>query len=109
MAPPVSSQLKDPPDASASKQTKPSAGETPSNIKTVDVNKNIYDLTEQYPGLIDVLAGMGFSQIKNDILLNTVGRTMTLKSAMQNFGLESDQKFISTLKAAGFELTGQDS
>ena len=44
--------------------------------KYFDVNDKVYDITEKYPDLIELLANNGFEQLRNDMLRKTLGKTM---------------------------------
>lgn len=59
-------------------------------MKTMDLNKNIYELTVEYPELIDILSELGFAQIKNPVLRKTVGKTVTLTAACGQLNLDFD-------------------
>ncbi|MEJ5228709.1 MAG: DUF1858 domain-containing protein, partial [Pseudothermotoga sp.] len=48
-------------------------------IKEIDPDKTVFELTREYPELIDILASMGFVGVKNPLIRNTIGRTMTLR------------------------------
>ena len=47
---------------------------------TINSNDTIYNLTEKYPEIIEVLVAYGFDKLKNPIMRNTIGKTMTLKT-----------------------------
>lgn len=49
---------------------------------------HIYDLTERYPELIDLLAANGFENLRNDTMRKTVGRTITLETALKSKRLD---------------------
>ena len=46
--------------------------------KKIDLNKTVYELTAQYPELIDIMAELGFSEITKKAMLNSVGKIMTI-------------------------------
>lgn len=72
-------------------------------MKQVDLNKSVYDLTREFPELIDVLVDLGFKDIAKPGMLNTAGRIMTLDKGAKMKRIDMD-----TIKAkladAGFEL-----
>lgn len=46
--------------------------------KKIDLNKTVFELTEQYPELIDIMTGLGFTEITKKPVLNSVGKIMTI-------------------------------
>ena len=46
--------------------------------KKIDLTKSVYELTKDYPELIDILAGLGFTEITKKAMLNSVGRLTTI-------------------------------
>jgi uncharacterized protein with GYD domain len=98
--PPVSSQLDDAP--SKEKTAPSSALEVAPGVKQLDLDKSIYDLTEEYPELVEIVAGFGFDKIRSATLRKTAGRTMTFKHGIEMFGLDKGGTFFDALKAAGF-------
>jgi hypothetical protein len=68
----------------------------------LDVNEDVYHLTEKYPGLIDVFIKAGHTQVRNKVLLKTLGRTMPLKMTL-NVVSEDGVRLINKLRAAGFD------
>jgi len=75
-------------------------------MRKIDVNKTVYELTEQYPELIDLLAKIGFLGIKNQILRNTLGKVTTLKEGCKKQGKDI-KEVIEILKREGYEVTGE--
>ena len=47
-------------------------------MKKILLNKSIYELTEEYPELINIMKEMGFIGVANPIARNTIGRKMTI-------------------------------
>ncbi len=71
--------------------------------RTVDLDKTLYDLTTQYPELIDVLFDLGFAGVKNPAMREGHGKQMTLKTGCAHLGLDLE-KIATALRAKGFEL-----
>lgn len=46
--------------------------------KTIDLSKTVYDLVQEFPELVEILADLGFSSITNPAMLKTAGRIMTI-------------------------------
>ncbi|HHU80544.1 MAG TPA: DUF1858 domain-containing protein [Acholeplasmataceae bacterium] len=59
-------------------------------IKTININTSIHDLVKSYPEIKDIMKNLGFDNIVNPVMLNTVGRIMTIKkgSEMKNISLD---------------------
>ncbi len=71
------------------------------NKKEIDINKTVYDLTSEYPELIDILGELGFAGVKNPIARNTVGRLTTLKQGCEKLGKDLNE-VIEKLEENGF-------
>ena len=72
-------------------------------MKEIDVSKSLYQLTEAYPELIDVLKDIGFMGVVNPVARNTMGRVTTIPQGSQKMGLDMADVVIK-LKGAGFEV-----
>jgi len=48
-------------------------------VKRIDIDKTLYELTVQYPELVDLLAVIGFMGVKNPIIRKTLGKKTTLR------------------------------
>jgi hypothetical protein len=70
-------------------------------MKEIDLSRSLYDLTEQYPELIDILAGLGFLAVKNSITRSTMGRVTTIPQGCKKMGLDLDE-VKRALKEKGF-------
>ncbi|HAI52088.1 MAG: DUF1858 domain-containing protein [Limnochordia bacterium] len=46
--------------------------------KAIDLNKTVYELVQEHPELVQILAELGFASITNPAMLKTAGRVMTL-------------------------------
>lgn len=60
-------------------------------MKEIDLSRSVYDLTEDYPELINLLKDMGFLGVVNPVVRNTLGRTMTLPAGCQKMGKDLAQ------------------
>ena len=74
-------------------------------LKVLDLNKSVYQATEQYPELIAFIAKMGYPQIRNGFLRKTMGKNFTINQAIRQMNLNKSN-IISQLKEAGFEVVG---
>jgi hypothetical protein len=72
-------------------------------MKEIDLNKSVYELTEQYPELIDILKEQGFLGVKNPVLRNTVWRVTTIPQGCKKQGKKLDE-VVKILKEKGFEI-----
>jgi len=74
--------------------------------KKLDLNKSVYELTKEYPELIDIMAGLGFTEITKRAMLNSVGKLTTIPKGakMKNIPM---MDVVTTLMANGFELVGK--
>lgn len=71
--------------------------------KIADLNKTLYDLTTEYPELIDILFDLGFMGVKNPMMRESHGRQMTVKTGCGHLGLDLKQ-VVAALKAKGFAV-----
>lgn len=72
-------------------------------MKEVYLSKSIYELTEQYPELIEILKEIGFVGITNPIARQTLGRTTTLPQGCKKMGKDLDE-VIHLLREKGFDV-----
>ena len=73
--------------------------------KKIDLNWSVYDITKTYPEVIDIMAKLGFDEIKKPAMLNSVGRIMTIPKGAKAKGI-SIPVVIAELVKNGFEITG---
>ncbi|MET3616788.1 DUF438 domain-containing protein [Peptoniphilus olsenii] len=59
-------------------------------MKKIDFNKNLYDLTKQYPEIIHIMDELGFTEINNKTILSSMGKVMTIPQGakMHNISME---------------------
>ena len=74
--------------------------------KKLDLNKTVYELTQEYPELIEIMAGLGFTEITKKPMLHSVGKIMTIPKGakMKNISM---MDVVTTLMGKGFELVGE--
>ena len=72
-------------------------------MKELDINNTVFELTEKYPELIDILVEMGFLGIKNPVVRNTIGRITTLKQGCQKQGKDLSE-IIKKLEEKGYTV-----
>ena len=56
--------------------------------KTVDLDKTLYDLTTEYPELIDILFDLGFMGVKNPAMREGHGKQMTIRAGCGHLGID---------------------
>lgn len=73
--------------------------------KKLDLNKTVYELTQEYPELIDIMAELGFTEITKKAMLHSVGKMMTIPrgAKMKNIPMTN---IVTSLMRQGFELVG---
>ncbi|HOK83965.1 MAG TPA: DUF1858 domain-containing protein [Pseudothermotoga sp.] len=73
--------------------------------KQIDLDKTIFELTSEYPELIEILAKMGFVGVKNPLIRNTLGRKTTLNEGCKKQGKDIKQ-VVQELERNGFSVKG---
>lgn len=72
-------------------------------MKEIDLNMSLYDLTEAYPELIEVLKDMGFEGVAVPELRSTHGKMMTVPKGCEMFGKDLSE-CVKTLEEHGFKV-----
>lgn len=70
-------------------------------MKSIDPDRTIYELVNEYPELIDILAEMGFLGVKNPIVRSTLGRITTLREGCKKQG-KNLEEVLEKLRQKGF-------
>lgn len=60
-------------------------------------------MVKQYPEIKEIMKDLGFKDITNPVMLNTVGKVMTIKKGAQMKGIDID-KIKETFKLHNFIL-----
>ncbi|MBW6464331.1 MAG: DUF1858 domain-containing protein [Dethiobacteria bacterium] len=76
-------------------------------MKEIDLTKNIYQLTEEDPELIDVLKELGFAGIAFPAVRKTLGKKMTLPTGCEKQKKDLDQ-VIRHLESLGYKISGRE-
>ena len=74
--------------------------------KKLDLSKSVYDLVTEYPEVVDIMKELGFSEITNKVMLNFVGKIMTIPKGAKMKGV-SMVDIVGAFMKAGFTLTGE--
>jgi hypothetical protein len=72
-------------------------------MKKIDLNKTVYELTEEYPELIDILVDLGFLGIANPIMRKTHGQTTTIPKGCEKHGKKLSE-VVKRLEEKGFTV-----
>ena len=73
--------------------------------KKLDLSKSVYDLVKEYPEVTEIMKSLGFSEITNKVMLNSVGKIMTIPKGAKMKGV-SMIDIVSAFMKAGFTLEG---
>ena len=74
--------------------------------KKLDLSKSVYDLVTEYPEVVDIMKELGLSEITNKVMLNSVGKIMTIPKGAKMKGV-SMVDIVGAFMKAGFTLTGE--
>ena len=74
--------------------------------KKLDLSKSVYDLVTEYPEVTEIMKSLGFSEITNKVMLNSVGKIMTIPKGAKMKGV-SMIDIVSAFMKAGFTLDGE--
>ena len=74
--------------------------------KKLDLSKSVYDLVKEYPEVTEIMKSLGFSEITNKVMLNSVGKIMTIPKGAKMKGV-SMIDIVGAFMKAGFTLEGE--
>jgi hypothetical protein len=69
--------------------------------KIIDLEGTLYDLTTQYPELIEILFELGFMGVKNPVMRETHGKQMSVRAGCGHLGLDLG-RVAAALREKGF-------
>ena len=75
-------------------------------MKELDFSKSVYELTQQYPELVEIMRDLGFTEIVKPGMLQSVGRVMTIPKGAKMKKIPM-MKVVTKLMLSGFTLTGK--
>jgi hypothetical protein len=58
--------------------------------RIVDLKRSVYELVTEYPELKDILAEVGFTEIRKSTMLHSVGKMMTLPRGAKMKGIPTE-------------------
>ncbi|MCR4878239.1 MAG: DUF1858 domain-containing protein, partial [Bacteroidales bacterium] len=73
-------------------------------MKTLDLSKSVYELTQEYPEVVDIMAALGFTDITKKAMLLSVGRMMTIPKGAKMKGIPME-KIVAAFHKRGFEVS----
>ncbi|RRJ24704.1 DUF438 domain-containing protein [Lachnoanaerobaculum gingivalis] len=71
--------------------------------KILDLNKPVFELAKEYPDFIEIFAGLGFKDIKNPVMLNSMGRFITINKGAEMKGIPLE-KIKKVFREHGYEI-----
>lgn len=72
-------------------------------MKELDMRESLYELTETYPELIDILKDLGFLGIAKPVVRQTLGRATTIPQGCKRQGKDLNE-VIAKLEEQGFKV-----
>ena len=72
--------------------------------KILDLDKSVASLVKEYPEVAEIMANLGFTEIKNPAMLASVGRIMNLKKGSQMKKIPMEE-IVRVFREKGFEIT----
>ncbi|WP_455017444.1 DUF438 domain-containing protein [Oribacterium sinus] len=72
--------------------------------KILDLDKSVASLVKEYPEVVNIMADLGFTEIKNPAMLASVGRIMNLKKGSQMKKIPMEE-IVRAFREKGFEIT----
>ncbi|MBQ7420555.1 MAG: DUF438 domain-containing protein [Alloprevotella sp.] len=75
-------------------------------MKQIDLSKTVYELVNQYPELTEIMAGLGFTEIRKRPLLLSVGKLMTIPKGAKMKHIDMAD-VVAALVRNGFTIAGE--
>lgn len=72
-------------------------------MKEISLQDTVYDIIKKHPEVREILIGLGFTPLRDDAMLNTAGRMMTIGRAAKQFGF-SYENIVKAMNIHGFTL-----
>ena len=79
----------------------------PEMAKIIDLDKSVYELTQEFPEVIELMRGLGFTEITKKGMLTSVGRIMTIPKGAKMKHIEMED-IVSRFVDAGFVVKGYE-
>ena len=71
-------------------------------MKTLDFSKSVYELTQEYPEVVEIMASLGFTDITKKAMLMSVGRVMTIPKGAKMKGIAMES-IVEAFGSKGFQ------
>lgn len=75
--------------------------------KIIDLEKSVYELTQEFPEVIELMRGLGFTEITKKGMLTSVGRIMTIPKGAKLKHIEMED-IVRRFVDAGFTVKGYE-
>ncbi|MBR0090950.1 MAG: DUF1858 domain-containing protein, partial [Lachnospiraceae bacterium] len=75
--------------------------------KKIDFTKSVYELTQENPEIVGIMARLGFTEITKKAMLNSVGKLMTVPKGAKMKGIPVEE-IIRAFEEKGFKISGAD-
>ena len=75
--------------------------------KIIDLDKSVYELTQEFPEVIELMRGLGFTEITKKGMLTSVGRIMTIPKGAKMKHIEMED-IVRRFVDAGFTVKGYE-
>lgn len=72
-------------------------------MKPIRLSQTVFDAVKQYPELVEIIADLGFTQVRNSFMLRTLGKRFSLNQAISRSGLKREY-IIDLLMSKGFQV-----
>ncbi|MBQ7057375.1 MAG: DUF438 domain-containing protein [Bacteroidaceae bacterium] len=72
-------------------------------MKKIDLNKTVFELVSEFPELTEIMVSLGFKDITKKIMLNSVGRMITIPKGAKMKGIPMEN-VLTALRENGFEV-----
>jgi len=74
--------------------------------KTINFSRSVYELVTEYPELADIMAQLGFSEVKKPAILHSVGKLMTIPKGAKMKGINM-LDVVTALLRSGFTIESE--
>ena len=75
--------------------------------KTIDLTKTVYELASEHEDFVDIMASLGFTEIRKKVMLNSVGKLMTVPKGAKMKKIPMEQ-IVATFQEKGYEVIGYE-
>lgn len=72
-------------------------------MKEIDLNDTVFTIVSAYPEVRDALVKLGFEALKDDTMLHTAGRMMTLARGAKMMGIDQTE-IVAVLERLGYKV-----